>query len=261
MSGSTVAFDLSLNMARQSLYRFAGLSLLDPRAGAWDRLCVVRQDALLFEAAALFREAAVEQSTPAGTSADSIDRVDPQLVLAHLPSSTAALNAEYESTFGLLVSSNCPPYEMEYVNSKFTFQRSNTLADISGFYQAFGMTGSETNPERPDHIVLELEFMATLLGLERGVTGLDSVTAVERQQVCRNAQSRFLQEHLAWWVPAFSMLLAKQNGDGFYAAAGQFVDALVAGEQQLLGLPPTSMRVAPTSEERPEFCEGCELSG
>jgi TorA maturation chaperone TorD len=261
MGDTTFAFDLGLNMARQALYRIAGLSLLDPRAGPWGRLNTMRDDTLLFEAAALFREAVTAQPAIGQVSHCSIESVDPQLVLARLPCSAEALNVEYENTFGLLVSSNCPPYEMEYVNSKFTFQRSNTLADINGYYQAFGLRGSETHPERPDHIVLELEFMATLLGLERGAASLNSITAPERQRICREAHLRFLQEHLGWWVPGFAMLLGHQNEGGFYSAAGKFTAAFIAAEQRLLGLPPTSKRVVPTSEERPEFCEGCELAG
>lgn len=260
MSSTTVAFDAGLNMARQALYRFAELSFLDPRVGAWERLNAMRDDALLFEAGALFREAAIAASGIDVANSNSINSIDPRLVLARLPCSAEALNGEYENTFGLLVSSNCPPYEMEYVNSKFTFQRSNTLADISGYYQAFGLEGSRTNPERPDHIVLELEFMATLLGLERGATGADSLARDERRQVCRNAQLRFLQEHLSWWIPGFAMLIIKQNGGGFYAAAGAFTTAFIAAEQRLLGLPPTAGRAMPTSEERPEFCDGCELA-
>ena len=260
MSTTTVAFDAGLNMARQALYRFAELSFLDPRVGAWECLNAMRDDTLLFEAGALLRETAVTVSGIDLANSDSIDSLDPRLALARLPSSAEALNVEYENTFGLLVSSNCPPYEMEYVNSKFTFQRSNTLADISGYYRAFGLEGSETNPERPDHIVLELEFMASLLVLERGATGLDPLVTDKRRQVCRDAQLRFLREHLSWWVPGFGMLIHRQNVDGFYAAAGTFTTAFIAAEQRLLGLPTISERVTPTSEERPEFCDGCELA-
>jgi TorA maturation chaperone TorD len=261
MNSPTDAFDLSLNLARQALYRLAGLSFLDRRAGAWERLVAIRDDTLLFDAAALFRDAVCAAPSTNMAEGNSAPLVDPQFVLARLPNSADALNIEYENTFGLLVSSNCPPYEMEYVNSKFTFQRSNTLADISGFYRAFGLTGRDTNPERPDHIVLELEFMATLLGLERGAAGLVSVTAAQRQKICRDAQVKFLQEHLSWWLPGFNMLLGQQNDGGFYAAAGAFTAAFIAAEQTLLGLPPNSQRVAPTSEVRPEFCEGCQLGG
>jgi TorA maturation chaperone TorD len=260
MKHPTIAHDLNMNMARQALYRFAGLSLLDPRAGAWERLNALHDDSVLFEAADLYRNAVGRLGTRPGQGESWTQNIDPQLVLGRLPASAQALNAEYEGTFGLLVSSNCPPYEMEYVNSKFTFQRSNTLADISGFYQAFGVTGSEAHPERPDHIVLELEFMATLIGLERGAAKLDSAHAADREEVCHEAQIRFLKDHLGWWVPAFGMLLVKQNGRGYYAAAGEFLTAFIAGEQALLGLPPASPGVAPTSEERPEFCEGCQLA-
>ena len=42
-------FDPALSMARQSLYRFAALSLLDPQAGSWEQLHALRTDRLLTE--------------------------------------------------------------------------------------------------------------------------------------------------------------------------------------------------------------------
>jgi TorA maturation chaperone TorD len=254
-------FDPSLNMARQALYRFAALSFVDPRAGAWDVLNALRDDPLLAEAAALMRSLPQARSLKYGIGESPIELLDHRMVLDRLPNSAPALNTQYENTFGLLVSSNCPPYETEYINSKFAFQRSNGLADISGYYHAFGLTPSDQHPERHDHIVLELEFMATLLVLEREADDEVPDRRRDRQQVCRDAQSRFLQQHLGWWIPAFSRLLGKQNAHGFYDAAGIFLTALLPAERGMLGIPPVSKPVLPTSVERPEDCEGCQLVG
>jgi TorA maturation chaperone TorD len=222
---------------------------------------VLRDDSLLAEAVALIRGSRQARPQQYGLGECPIDLLDHRAVLDRLPNSQQALNAQYENTFGLLVSSNCPPYETEYINSKYAFQRSNGLADINGYYHAFGLTPSDQHPERPDHIVLELEFMATLLVLEREAADEESDRRVERQQVCRDAQSRFLQQHLGWWIPAFSRLLGKQNAHGFYDAAGIFLTALLPAERGILKLPPVSKPVLPTSVERPEDCEGCQLVG
>jgi TorA maturation chaperone TorD len=254
-------FDRAVNIARQALYRFAALSFVDPRASSWEKLSALRNDPVLLGAATLIR--GLPQARPAqyGLGECAIELLDHRMVLERLPKSQHALNTQYESTFGLLVSSNCPPYETEYINSKYAFQRSNGLADISGFYQAFGLTTSDQHPERPDHIALELEFMATLLALERQAADEPSRRQADRQQVCRDAQFRFLQQHLAWWIPAFARLLGKQNSRGFYDAAGVFLTAMIPAERAILGLPPASQPVMPSTMERPEECEGCQLAG
>jgi TorA maturation chaperone TorD len=256
---SSIVVDPVVTMARQALYRFAALSFLDPQAGAWQRLTALCDDRLLLDAAALIRSLPQARPPKLERGEHPIETLDPRRVLDRLPNSQHALNGQYESTFGLLVSSNCPPYETEYINSKFAFQRSNTLADVSGFYHAFGLTTADGHPERPDHIALELEFMASLLGMERQAADDDATRRVDRQQVCREAQSRFLQEHLGWWVLAFAKLLAKPDPQGFYAAAGVFLAALIPAERALLGMPPPLQPAAPSTIERPELCEGCEL--
>lgn len=254
-------FDLSVNMARQAVYRFAALSFVDPKTGGWEELSRLRDAPLLLEATALLRNLPQSRPPAYGLGECPIELLDHRMVLDRLPNSQQALNAQYENTFGLLVSSNCPPYETEYIHSKFAFQRSNGLADISGFYNAFGLTTSDRHPERPDHIVLELEFMAILLGLERQAFHGAAKQRRNRQRICRDAQSRFLQQHLAWWVPAFATLLAKQNSRGFYEAAGVFLTALIPAERAMLRLPPVSQPVLPSALERPDECEGCQLAG
>ena len=252
-------FDPAINMARQSLYRFAALSLVDPRTGSWDQLHALRNDPLPREAADLIRSLPAAQPRTLGLGERPLVALDPQLVLNRLPNSPEALNSAYENTFGLLVSGACPPYEMEYINSKFAFQRSNALADIGGFYQAFGLTTSADHPERHDHIALELEFMALLLGLERQAANGAANLRQDRLSVCRAAQQRFLKEHLAWWVPAFARLLAKESGGGFYAAVGIFLAALIPAERALLKVEIESHHVSPSQMERPESCDGCQL--
>ncbi len=258
--GSTA--DTAMLMARQSLYRFAALTLLDPQAGAWERLDALRTDPIPAQAAALIRD--VPQAVPEelGLGERPLCDLDADRVLAKLPDSRQCLNDQYESRFGLLVSNACPPYETEYINSKFSFQRSNALADVSGFYRAFGLSISEERHERPDHIVLELEFMAMLIGLQRQATIGSPVTGDERAQVCREAQARFLREHLAWWVPAFSRLLLRENPYGFYAAVSEFLAALIPAERALLGVESASQPVVPDSQDQdpPEACEGCQLT-
>jgi TorA maturation chaperone TorD len=252
--------DPAVLMARQSLYRFAALSLLDPQADSWEQLEVLRDDALLSEAAALVRNLSEAKQKKRGPGERPLSELDPARVLARLPESWQQFNEKYENTFGLLVSNACPPYETEYINSKYAFQRSNTMADVSGFYFAFGLTTSVAHPERPDHIVQELEFMAFLIGMERQAAGGEDVTVRrQRLEVCRDAQTRFLREHLSWWAPVFAKLLSREDPDGFYAAAGAFLAALIPAERAWLRVELTERPAEPSTLERPEVCEGCEL--
>lgn len=252
-------YDAELAIARQALYRFAALTMLDPRAGSWERLAALRDDdeQLPIEAAALICELPDAAPSQLARGELPIADLDPALVLSRLPGSREAFNAEYERVFGLLVTSAYPPYETEYIHTKFTFQRSNTLADISGFYSAFGLTTSSSHPERPDHIVQQLEFMATLIGLERQVAAGREPQDAERAEVCRQAQVRFLREHLSWWGPVFATLLSQEESSGFYSAAGRFLAALIPAERGLLGVESPNQTAAPILIEQPDACDGC----
>lgn len=257
---SDVTNDPAASMARQSLYRFASLALVDPRMGPWAELDALSRDPLLAEAAAVIRSLPEAQASELGPGELPLVRLDPSAALARRPISARDHNALYERTFGLLVSGNCPPYETEYIGGKLTFQRSNALADIRGFYTAFGLGIAKGNPERPDHIVLELEFMAALIGLARHASTTDLRRRYERKEVCLSAQRRFLREHLAWWAPAFARLLSREDPSGFYGGIASFLAALIPAERALLGLPPCSHELVPSPLEMPEECAGCQLS-
>jgi hypothetical protein len=88
-------------------------------------------------------------------------------------------------------------YETSYETGRgmpggMTFQ----MADVAGFYRAFGF---EVSGERPDHIVPELEFLALLLLKEAHarITG-----EADGAEVCATARSKFMAEHLGLWLPS-----------------------------------------------------------
>jgi len=72
-----------------------------------------------------------------------------------------------------------------------TFQ----MADIAGFYRAFGF---EVSGERPDHIVPELEFLALVLVKEAYALMAGDVGGAE---ICATARGKFVAEHLGRWLP------------------------------------------------------------
>ncbi len=259
---STICSDPAVDAARQILYRLLALSLMDPKAGVWQQLEALRHDPLITEAARLISSLPEAHATELGLGDRPLTDLNLTQVFAKLPNSAEELNLEYERTFGLLVSNACPPHETEYIDNKLTFQLSNTLADINGFYKAFGLSASNQFPERQDHIMLELEFMACLLGLVRHAREDNSVLGDEHLQISQNAQQRFLKEHLGWWAPAFAKLLSRENPNGFYEAVGVFLSAFIPAERALLNVEVSLQPVpAPCQPERPEECEGCQLPG
>ena len=257
---NAILLDPAILLARQSLYRFAALTMLDPKADSWQRLRPLCDEPLLSDASSIIRDLDEADLQTLRLGELRLTELVPSNVLRLLPETSSQLNDQFENAFGLLVSKACPPHETDYIDSKLSFQRSNTLADISGFYRAFGLTTSKIHPERPDHIVQELEFMAFLIGLQRQASETNASGCREQQEVCLDAQVRFLREHLAWWVPAFAKLLCHEAAGGFYEAAGKFLAALIAAERALLSVTPAERNALPTSPEVPEACEGCELA-
>jgi len=246
--------------SQQVLFRFAAILFSDPRVGVWHVLRDPTTAAMVARAAATLRDTREARAEKLARGERPLTELDPSPIFARFPESPEALEKIYEDTFGLLVSCPAPPYEMEYVAAKETFQRSQSLADLSGFYLAFGLDTSRSMPERPDHITLELEFVASIIGLERAAEAdPDSTVRSDRIEVCRGARRRFLSEHLAWWAPTFARLLEVESPGGFYTAAGAFLSALLPAERALLGVPPCEAFVSVSQEERPEACEGCGI--
>lgn len=89
------------------------------------------------------------------------------------------------------------PYETEYEPDPFA--KARQLADIAGFYTAFGMSVSTTRPTLQDFLGTELEFMSYLARKE-------AYAAVRnwkhRRQLTVDAERSFLHDHLGRWEKA-----------------------------------------------------------
>ena len=119
----------------------------------------------------------------------------------------------------------CKLDEAEY--DKAIFNRYQRMADVGGFYRAFGFEPATDAHQRPDFIGLELEFMQILL--------IKRAYAMEQRwddkvQACLDAEREFLKEHLAWWVPAMCENLRGASTCAYFRQLSDFLEAFIGSE-------------------------------
>ncbi|MCS6844352.1 MAG: molecular chaperone TorD family protein [Caldilineales bacterium] len=166
-----------------------------------------------------------------------------------------SLQAAYRRCFGVAGSL---PYETEY-DLPHEYRQAQELADIAGFYRAFGFTVGGPVRERPDHLAAELEFMhlLTLKEAHALATGLTDAAAI-----CREAQARFLADHLGAWVDLFAASLALNTTAEPYPPLARYTTAWVHAEAALLGvsLSPRRREQARHTPFDPDFtCATCPV--
>src|SRR5262245_60503365 len=176
---------MSIDLAREGFYRFLAAALRDPRdrgaALAHERESV----GLAMAAADILRAEAQAHGVRRGFGELPPDLLTLAPLAALSEASFSDLCAEYDRVFSLVVAAECPPYETEYHASAETFFRSQQLADVAGFYRAFGVDPAIDSPERPDYLPLELEFMSLLLLKKRLAADLGELDSV---QICAEAE-------------------------------------------------------------------------
>lgn len=207
-------------LARSRLYRLLSMHFLFPDPALLARL----------------QDAGKAADEAAGVLRDRKLRADLG-PLASLTLDPVLRRAEYAAAFGHTVAKECPPYETCY-GSSHVFMQTHELADIAGFYRAWGLEISDGAKERPDHISVELEFMSYLAFKEAHAAGKGEP---EKAALCRKVQAQFLAEHLGRWIPAFSGLL-ENTAPGAYAALARMVRRMVAWDCERLGAKPVELR-------------------
>ncbi len=176
----------------------------------------------------------------------------------------------HREVFGLIASRECSPYSTDYIPWDFSAHRAQALADIAGYYRAFGLAPDPGCPERPDHVSLELEFTAFLLAKVRHAQGNE-----EHVDICSDALRSFFSNHPLWWMPAFAKCFERRakllsNGSAGicadikeYLAAGRLLRGWLAAEMTLLAAEPPQRPVALPApgalppEPEPLDCSSC----
>jgi TorA maturation chaperone TorD len=220
MATEEVAPSLDLLDARSAAYGFLGACLTPPEesvvAVLKDESCwstwpaqLAESDSDFAELIRLVREKAAEPD-----------------VLLKLQNSCARL-------FGHAVRGQCPPYELEYGWSEIN-QQASELADINGFYTAFGVTLNDDSHERADHAAAECGFMSILMAKHAYCL---QQADLEGQEIIERTVRLFVADHLGRWLPSFAHRLTVADSAGFYGAVGGFASRFISAECTRLDVP------------------------
>jgi putative dimethyl sulfoxide reductase chaperone len=128
----------------------------------------------------------------------------------------------------------CSPHETEYDFD--TFVKARQLADIAGFYRAFGLKPAGPKREAPDFVATELEFLSivTLKQAYANVQGWE-----DEATVAADALRAFVQDHAGRWIPTLCRSIAETQGASpFYLAAAALCARVFEREIQRLGVSP-----------------------
>jgi len=240
-AGAPLQAAIDLAIARSFIHRWLAKAYEDPTPENWQWLCAPGTQENLQAAWAV-----VAGKMPAAT---------------FLPDAFDAFLNAYLAAFGHAARGSCPLNEIEYGDIKADplFQP-HRLADLAAFYRAFGLEVTEDAGERQDHICLELEFMCVLAAKE--AYAHEHQLDGDQLAQCRDAQKKFLREHLGRWTPAFARRLTAATNDPALRALAEFTRAFVESECIRFGVNPGSeeLSLRPVDEAADRACDSCGIN-
>jgi len=165
-----------------------------------------------------------------------------------------ALAAEHNHLFEH--STVCSPYETEYEADPFA--KARQLADIAGFYSAFGMAVSTIRPTLQDFLGTELEFMAYLSRKEAYAAARNWR---HRRQLTVDAERSFLHDHLGRWekavckdVTEHTAVEGESDAAAFYGATAALCVRWVEDELRRFGTKPLRLTQRMVGNDEPVAC-------
>ncbi len=124
----------------------------------------------------------------------------------------------------------CPPYESVY-REPMGRPTGWLLAQVEGEYAAAGLAPSPDLAELPDHVAVEMEFMAVLCGRE--AEAWEEGEPVRGIEALR-AQKAFTNSHLTLWFPEFAQQVTAADEGGAYPVICEGAQTFFAYDRDLL---------------------------
>ncbi len=120
----------------------------------------------------------------------------------------------------------CPMNEASYVGAG-GLASVRDIADVASLYNVFGYKVAPQAKELADSLPVELEFLGVLCAketyaLEQGWK--------DRAKVCEDVRAKFVNEHLAVWLPQFAERVRKNARLGLYPALAGLAETLLSLE-------------------------------
>ena len=257
-----VGCDETAGVARGHLYSFLASAFSDPAGKHFETALDPGKQRVVSAAAALLASEA-PRDVRLGPGEGPPDKLTLAPAVKELQAPRGRLIEEHQKVFGLLIGQTAPLNETEYCRSTDAFFRAQQLADIGGFYKAFGLARSAEGRERLDHLSLDLEFMAHLMEKELFAAASSDPSLREKAGVCRDGQRNFLEAHLLLWVPGFAELLRTGTTAGLYAELDDSLAAFIVCERVRFSLAPSAGLAGsiPTQTPNPEESAGQSCSG
>jgi len=240
------------SLAKAVVYRTSSIAFQEPTR---DRL----HEMGAFDGFSLFIEALRSVDAPEGT--DALEKAIRQLTAVSV-GDVDALASQYWRVFGHTTRGLVCACETEFGDDN-KFQQPQQLADLAGYYLAFGLTPPSASEVRLDHVACECEFLeflnrkqARLLAME-----LEGEGDPETLEVTAQAERTFLRDHLGHFGRAFGTALAADGVGMFYGGFGsiflQFLDAVCARSGVEGG--PAGLMVRPDLvDDTPMMCGSAE---
>jgi TorA maturation chaperone TorD len=106
-----------------------------------------------------------------------------------------------------------------------------STVEVKKFIESAGLQYTDQYKGLPDHISVELEFMQQVLHREEQAWAAEDK---EMAQLCLHNEKKFIEEHLARWVPIFCEKVIQEADLPFYREMARLTQTFIEFEQQEL---------------------------